>query len=436
MPSINRSRDSLFESPKPDEYKDIFGKLINSSDFFGLPMVMAMHGDYGSGKTRLLKGIATCALQQGYPCTFFNTSQYDSEATSLISALLATMSGYYLRTFKGKESRAKIVGGIAGSIDTFLRLFGKDASILVAGDAIKTAIDAEMKQLIGEWIERGDPIESMKTEFRSMVSEVSIRKERKPWIILLDDLDRVLPDKALDLLIALRSILSVAPINVTESNTPGEKVEESNVSALFLIGLNLDSIRTAIKSRYSNLFPKQNEKDLDVFCEQFLRKLFLFGPQIPDVSEETITNSILTSIDSNRESEVIKKSAGSIAKLAVGSELPYRAILRSFDCVYFYYWMQNDSNIEEKHIIALFILEVIRFYSENTLKTILYEYRNDARAEPLAKIKECVIKNKSLYLNKLIKAYEKDNKLGNTIDPSIWYGAFNIAGEGVWKSYA
>ena len=86
---MSKIRDALFESHKADP--ELLGTILNSCDYFSLPLSMVIHGDYGSGKTRLLKIIEASAIVRKIPCTFFHASQYEPSQINLARVLLTKM---------------------------------------------------------------------------------------------------------------------------------------------------------------------------------------------------------------------------------------------------------------------------------------------------------------------------------------------------------
>ncbi len=377
---LNRQRDAVFEKPIPDDYKALYANVINSIGFYSYPLVMVMHGDYGSGKTRMLRGLQACATQDGMPTTFFTPSQYDSDKTNLVNALIVKMGAYYLEKFDTTELRAKVIGTIAGSIDIMFKFCGKNAGILSAENSILDAIGKQREELLGEWTKYGDPVEAMKNEFAKMVwqvSELTGEFKRKPWIVLIDDLDRVFPENALDLVLGLRSLFGIGmPL---EMHTK----EELPPPIVFLLSMNVDCLRTAIRARYSTLFNEVNDSALSEFVEQFIRKYFVFGPTVPvlesDSIKKNLERSLPVTIPFPESNELIDR----IVCLLKGSTIPYRMILQAFDRTLLHYLTceNNRPSNSTSVSVILFLLELFRNCSEQIFQSVVTNSkRNSGKA--------------------------------------------------------
>lgn len=360
--SINKQRDALFEASQKDY--TLFNQLVDSCGFYGYPLSMVIHGSFGSGKTRLLKGIQECANEQGFPCTFFNTSQYNPNQINLIHALISKMGWLYKESLKGKVLRAKVIGTIAGSLDMMLEFIGNNFSLLKVKELIQKEKASESEELFGEWVKCGDPIESLKSEFTKMIFDISehcqsIRDKEQswdhdfsmPWIILCDDMDRLLPNDSLDLILSLRSLLGVVDTETTLSPP-----------VIFLFALNLDCLRGAIRSRYQSQI--SGDADADIFIEQFIRKYFIIGPKLPEPKPDTFfvnTNEWYNTLVSRNFFNVV-----------INSSLSPRTILTIFDRVDLFYLRQPlEHEISESFIIVGFLIELIRFNSEADYEALI-----------------------------------------------------------------
>jgi hypothetical protein len=365
---FTRQRDALFEKPQSKDYESSYKQLLEYIDFYRFPLIMVINGSYGSGKTRMLRGLQICAATDGFPTTFFTPSQYNS--FDIITALIAKMGSTYINYCKNKVLKAKVIGTIAGSLDLMLTFFDKKINILSANEKIKEAIRQEEKESIGQWTQYSDPVETWRLEFSRMVWQVSdtaeeiVHKKYLPWLIFIDDMDRVLPDQALELLLGMRSLLGIGRVEDPTYN------EEFPPPAIFIVALNVECLRTAIRARYAHM--SQDEEKLAEFTEQFIRKYFIFGPQIPNMSLKLLQNAINSSfleenVFSNKNEIVI-----AIANLSGKTKLPFRIILQSFDRIILYGKSTPKELIDDVNVvIVLFFFEVIRSCAKEYFKEIL-----------------------------------------------------------------
>lgn len=165
---VCRVRDALLEPPDPQAYKALFARILKHSTFIGLPHVLLCHGGYGTGKTRLLRGLQAYASSVGHPCTFFNVSQYDPTSHDLSKLLLVKMGEEYIRRCRGQELQAKLVGYVLSSLDAALDFARKGQGLLAFGATIAAALRKQrgLRDVVSEFT---DPIDLLKAEFQKMV---------------------------------------------------------------------------------------------------------------------------------------------------------------------------------------------------------------------------------------------------------------------------
>jgi hypothetical protein len=381
-------RDALLETARADDYRHIYERLLRQSQLLTLPQVVLIQGGFGTGKTRLLKGLAACAEEQELPWTFFNTSQYDPSHVDLTKALMARMGAHYVKVFDSKQRRAQLFGFLAGSGEALASFLEKSPLSFVGtiiGNAsrmsklVKDATDKERLELFGEWTQYGDPVETLRSEFSKMVNDVvekcgNAHPQNKgaPWLVLIDDADRLFPEAALDLLLQLRSV-----VNGVFDLSPGPELVLPP-PVLFVVAMNAESLRMAIRHRYGTYMT--NGAQLSHFVEHYLRKLFLVGPSVPGATKSEIEMAF-----ARRAGDVIPATTLSeLASLAADSSLSYRGILRAFDRVFFDVALRKSMKSEVT--CALYALECMRFCAEAQMEALA----NAANpgADVLRKLKE------------------------------------------------
>jgi len=224
------------------------------------------------------------------------------------------------------------------------------------------------------------------------------------------------------LLLSIRTILGFSSTEMSESIFSDE-----SLPIIFLIALNVNTVRTAIETRYHSFLEKQSIPERKEFVEQFLRKLFLFGPQLPNVSEEVVEKCIEESIKDNDNLKFIEACKKDIAKISCITNLSFRDILRALDSMEFYFVSDSELNKDPFLAVAIFVLEICRCVDENSLTQCLKDYDNstDAHSEMMNIIEKTG--NTSL----------KANLVGNTdfkylSDQKICDYAINIVMRSAW----
>lgn len=431
-----RVRDALLEPPNAEAYRSISEKILQHSAFIGLPHVLVCHGGYGAGKTRLLRGVEVCAERAGHPCTFFNVSQYDPESVDLSRLLVAKMGKQYLKWCGKQELRAKFIGYVAGSLDATLAFAGMGKGILAVKEMIEKTEKEEREQLLGAWANVEDPVEMVKAEFLSMVSQVcwspaGRNQVRPPWIVFIDDMDRLFPQTALDLLLSLRPVMGNR-IAADSSDAP---------PVLFLAVMNVDCLRDAVRDRFASIASPPSTpstlKSQNDFVEQFIRKYFLFGPAVPPMTAEDLERALLDSVPPSAELNELTNSIPQIAKLSARSGIPYRTALRSFDRVLLYYVLKKVHEDPayrsrcETVPLQLFVLEMARHQIESELQEALKSHQDNQGESALEQLQRLRDESDEC-LARLFSELEKPEFTQYVSDNESWALVFRLAMQDVW----
>ena len=170
------------------------------------PMTIAIQGDWGSGKTSMMNMIRE-QLGDRVITTWFNTWQYsqfnmgDALAVSFLSRLIADLeteqnqkTNNIKKALRTISRFAKTAGVIAA--DTFVG--GKAADTLESGfAALSEQSEVDMPQAINE----------LKEQFQTAVNNKIQQSGKNRLVIFIDDLDRLHPGKAVELLEVLKLFL-------------------------------------------------------------------------------------------------------------------------------------------------------------------------------------------------------------------------------------
>ena len=170
------------------------------------PMTIAIQGDWGSGKTSMMNMIRE-QLGDRVITTWFNTWQYsqfnmgDALAVSFLSRLIADLeteqdqkTNNIKKALKTISRFAKTAGVIAA--DTFVG--GKAADTIENGfSALSEQTETDMPQAINE----------LKDQFQTAVNNKIQQSGKDRLVIFIDDLDRLHPGKAVELLEVLKLFL-------------------------------------------------------------------------------------------------------------------------------------------------------------------------------------------------------------------------------------
>lgn len=176
-------------------YVNALCSFIRSCD---TPMTISIQGDWGSGKTSMMNMMLANMQGAVWP-VWFNTwqfSQFDMGNSLAFSMMDVLLKGLDCE----QDIRKKILRGLAG--------FGKKAIKVVTDHAI----GGEMAGTVGEMLDGGDvdyasEIMELKGRFQKAVDEKLAKENRDRVVIFVDDLDRLQPAKAVELLEILKLFL-------------------------------------------------------------------------------------------------------------------------------------------------------------------------------------------------------------------------------------
>lgn len=163
------------------------------------PMTISIQGDWGSGKTSMMNMIKEKISDTVYPI-WFNTwqfSQFDM-GNSLIFSMMEVMLD---KLGCDKNTVQKIMGGIWGATKNAIKIFAD----INGGGEIANLTDKVLNPESSTNYAR--EILELKDKFQNAVDE-KIKKENKSRVVVfVDDLDRLQPEKAVELLEVLKLFL-------------------------------------------------------------------------------------------------------------------------------------------------------------------------------------------------------------------------------------
>lgn len=188
--------------------KMIAGSLVGTRG----PFTVGVHGEWGYGKTSLLR-LTKALIEDQHPdvvTVWFNAWQFEREEHPLFPLIAAIADEIENKTAKGKHAAA--LGKIGASIRALTRgmKFTGEVGMPLVGkvgvefDAAK-ALEAE--ELIGS---QSNPLlgEMMYHSAFEMLEKVAREESGVKIAVFIDDLDRCQPDKAVALLESIKLILA------------------------------------------------------------------------------------------------------------------------------------------------------------------------------------------------------------------------------------
>ena len=246
------------------DYADALAQAVLGA---GGPVTVGVFGDWGTGKTSLLKLMQGCLEDsESKPiCVWFNAWQYEGEEHPLIALSSSLVLGLQQHESFGTKSGKALVKGLR-SLIYGLSFKGKIGVPLV-GELELSASQKEMvareEALTDNAIER-----SLYMRAFARLSDASKSFQGRKIVVFIDDLDRCFPENAIKLLEGIKLALA----------QPG---------FAFVLGLDHATIASFVSSKYSGVAGVSGNSYLD---KLFQVSFFIpdYTPLIPEYAAELI----------------------------------------------------------------------------------------------------------------------------------------------------
>ena len=218
---------------------EIAGRLTNLIRDQSVPFTVSVHGQWGTGKTFMLKRWQKDLEKQGFQAIYFNAWEDDFCDDPLLAII-----GQLAEHFNKDESTFK---SLAANV-------GKKGVLLLRQNALgilerQTGVTLELKQ---DGTNQWDPLEdylaqrATKDELKEDLTNLSakVRSETgHPLVFIIDELDRCRPTFAIELLERVKHIFDVPDM-------------------VFAFGVNRDELCKSLASIYGEI-------DVDVYLRRF-----------------------------------------------------------------------------------------------------------------------------------------------------------------------
>ena len=179
-------------------YANVLQEFIASCD---TPITVALQGDWGSGKTSLMNLIRESLDKdkQRYRTVWFNTWQYAQFDSS--DTLALSMMSYFIDSLAPTGSSAAKAAKSLLNVARALAVGG--ASVIGQADTVKTVITEAQDGAVGT-----DPSRAL-TDLKGRITKIVQETAEDKVVVFIDDIDRLVPVKAIELLEALKIFLDI-----------------------------------------------------------------------------------------------------------------------------------------------------------------------------------------------------------------------------------
>lgn len=229
---ILKKEEDLFDVAR---YVDGLIAFIRECD---TPMTIAIQGDWGSGKTSFMN-LVKSNLQDDVISVWFNTwkfSQFDMESNLAVTFLTYIVDRLEDSFVQGK-SKIKLKKGLQTIGSIGVKAAGAIANMATGGnDVIEKIMDSNVND------NPIDVIDQLKNNFQQTVNEICEANGKNRVVFFIDDLDRLQPLRAVELLEVLKIFLECK-------------------NCVFVLAIDYEVVSQGIKEKYKgNLDDKKSRK--------------------------------------------------------------------------------------------------------------------------------------------------------------------------------
>lgn len=300
-------KSSIIDVPRKHTQEDLFGiqvyqnALIRYVKLTDTPITIALQGEWGSGKTSLMNLLKynLCDAEGGqYFPIWINTWQYSLMKTpsqaimSILEGIIKQIGELNPSKQKWEESRKKI-GGI----------FKKMATVGTKIAAGAVGVDGG---LVDELMDGGDSAQSdivqLKEEISGMIEQIlSEFPNKKGFSFYIDDLDRIDPPVAVEILELLKNIFDLE-------------------HCVFILAIDYDVVIKGLKPKFGELTDK-NEREFRSFFDKIIQ--LPFSMPVASYNVDTFLVDALNKIEFFTQEELADESLAEklseITRLSVGT---------------------------------------------------------------------------------------------------------------------
>ena len=217
--------------------QDIAARLTNLVATQEPPLTIGLHGQWGTGKTFMLKRWQKALETDKYQAIYFNAWEDDFCDDPLL-AIVGQLSDYF------NEPGLKRIARRAAKLAAPL-IMENLSGVLRATTGLTAKVDQQQQgktTLLDAYLKQGATKNKLKTELTKLSKKIAERTNH-PLIFIIDEMDRCRPTFAIELLERVKHIFDVPNL-------------------VFVFGLNRDELCNSIKSIYGAI-------DADVYLRRF-----------------------------------------------------------------------------------------------------------------------------------------------------------------------
>lgn len=225
------------------------------------PFTISIHGDWGTGKTFLLKRWQKDLEKESFKAIYFNAWEDDFCDDPLL-AMLGQLADYFSESALSSLTKKIVDVGIPLLRQNVLGILNKSTGITLDVGPIK------QKALVDEYLEQRATKDELKSHL-SRLSEAVADETHHPMVFIIDELDRCRPNFAIELLERVKHIFDVPNI-------------------VFVFGISREQLCISLQAEYGQI-------DADTY----LRRFFDIEFNLPDVDRTVYCRYVMDKFQLN-----------------------------------------------------------------------------------------------------------------------------------------
>lgn len=289
------------EDAKKQDLLNISPYILALTDFIrncNTPMSIAIQGDWGTGKTSTMNLVASELEKDPFLIIEFDTWQYSQ--FNLETGLSVSFLNYVIKQLDKQVNHRENIKR--------LKEFAYKASLEGGKAILKVAgIDADLESFINHKLDFAEEISTLRTTFADSVNEVLSAQNKRKLIIFIDDLDRLNPRIAVELLEVIKLFLDVD-------------------NCVFVLAIDYDVVSQGVRNKFGSDVSKEK-------CRSFFDKIVQLPFKMP-VELYDIKNFLKSSLGFNNVGSQYLESLESIIKCSIGGNpRTIKRLINSFQLI-------------------------------------------------------------------------------------------------------
>lgn len=230
--------------------QDIAARLTNLIAYQEPPLTISLHGQWGTGKTFLLRRWQKALENDGFQAIYFNAWEDDFSNDPLLS-IIGQLSDYFrdgtMKTLALKVAKYAVPMIVENLLGVAKATVGLTLKVDQKEDREHPLLDA--------YLEQKETKDHLKTHLAKLSKHVA-EQTNHPLVFIVDELDRCRPTFAIELLERVKHIFDVPNL-------------------VFVFGLNRDELCKSLASVYG-----------DIKTDVYLRRFFDFEFNLPESASQ------------------------------------------------------------------------------------------------------------------------------------------------------